>query len=597
MSYVLGLIFLFFIARFFVFVITEVFVQRKFIWSELRTNGLLKLVIVVLAIGFIELLSPSTRATGLKIPEPADPQYLVSKIKLPEEEFTFADLGRNTEWLRNLTLDGEQKLQGRIQSLIRREADLSERLKRVREERKLVVSKIKEYEELKTVGDTIDNNQLERQLKSINTTIAKLNRDLGNNVAELNAAQDELSSSEASLQQDEDNANISKTFPKLKAQLRIHSNVKNNAIPQGVTYGPRSKRFGRIKQQFFNAFSNVQRHHHYPEERIACFIAISDKSGAPSAQRMCEVLAPLPMDYDITSRACPEKFRSVKEYKLVSVSQSGEERIHCIERWKFPYIRIQFTEDEVTVFEPASSSDLESNVLANGSPISEWQIYHDGEKRSLDKMFKLPFDKNALKLPKIRLVHQDKRLSSYSDDGSKSYFGRARFWRDFDLDKVDLNESLLVEHPGFFKRHYFTETTVVFDLPLRLYSDVQRFLMDGKSTGLSPVFQQLKETRMVRTRRDLEKLLDDFETAAKSTIFKVDAFGKSITNGEDCNFETQPTNPSPKGYRRSDYSDDINQLMEAVRQEKSSLVDCDKFNAVKILIEELRSSYHAAASR
>lgn len=570
----------------------------SFKWREIRSKDLFQTLCVILLIVAFEWLFPSMSLTGLERPERHNPGFLASSIDFPEGEFTYAKLGENSILLGNFALSDEDVLLNKIEQLTGLILKITVELEMKNARREVLRGKLKLLNGQETLKDSIEQNKLERQLIRLNSRINRSARMLVDEESSLEDLQNELHALKAKASSADADSEIDKIFPKLDGQIELFSDYEfGRPKSDQIVYGPKSVLSARTGNQFLKAVQGKIRHHYNPRRKIACFLVISEVEGAPSANRMCEVIIPLPIDYDLTHDECGKEYTNIPEYSLeFPLNQKVTLISHCIERWKFPFLKIQYTQDEVIVFEPSVHSNVEGHVFENGSPISQWEVEFRNIKRPLNGKAIFPRDRSAANFDKIRLYHVPR---SNKNLANSERVGGARIWRDFYLDKVRRDESLLIVNPLFLPRHQFEETEVSVKIEYKYISQIDQFLIDSTDSEAEQkklgIFAKHNQSRL---HKQLKQKLEDFEIIAFSKL-ENGSLAKSNTNSPvKCNIsdsvieylDIQEDN-SVRLKIIEKKRPNVAALSKLVTSDDGAQIYCEKFNAVKRLLGEVIDYY------
>ena len=571
----------------------------NFKWKEIRSSDLHNTLGVILFIAAVEWYFPSTSLTGLQRPEESNPKFLVSEIEFPKNEFTYAELGENTPLLNKLILSDEDFLLDQINQSTVGISKLSVELEMQDKRRQVLIGKLKLLNGQETLKDSIEQNKLERQLIFLNSRINRSSRMIKDKESSLQGLQNKLASLKAKYSSGHKSNSIDRFFPKLNGQIELYSK-STFGRPKGadIIYGPKSILSARTGNQFLKAAQGKLRHHYNPRRKVGCFLVVSEIEGQPSANRVCEVILPLPIDYDLTHNRCDKAYVNVRQYRFTKPYNDKEGAgLSCIERWKFPSVRIQYTDKDITVFEPSSSFSLEKHVYKNGLPISAWEVEYQNVRKKLKGKITFPLNKKAKESQNLRFFHLPKFVN---ESAISNEVADPRIWRDFYLDKVKRPERLLIESSLFLPRHKFNETTVLVKMPYEITSEVERFLINTNSNyNQQEPLEFFQSIRKSRTYKELQEKLEDFEISSASQLHNLQRKEHSVLSSEsECNVskdvidylvkaKDDPVKAKIIKLKRLDTM----VLVQLVNKDDSTQIDCEKFNAVKKILEELIADY------
>ncbi|KAB7615217.1 hypothetical protein F9L33_00145 [Amylibacter sp. SFDW26] len=371
-------------------------------------------------------------------------------------------------------------------------------------------------------------------------------------------------------------------FPVLDKPIEILDIKQTKRFREDTKVGP-TVEWNFSNNKLFNAFQNKLRNYHDHEQAIKCHVLVDEENGNLNASRGCEIILPININYDLTKPQCNAIYSKTNlPYRVDQKPKRGEAAVtHCIERWKFPTLRLVIKNNQLTVYEPASDAAPLDHVHKHGSPISRWEIYWGGEFKRLDREFTGIWPSNKQEFS-IRLRHLPKDDSFASDVNAEAKLGGVRIWEDFDTSHNGREKTSRVVGGDFYDAHLFEKTGTKIGMKLPFVRDVNVHLYDDTQdvSKSSKVITNSYANRLRRRMRTFDQVsFTEYQRAQEEAAILLD------TSKTGCHFPVG-LNRNVSTSRHVIAKSEIKSLMELVDTNDEG-IDCRKYHAIRTVLDSL----------
>lgn len=363
------------------------------------------------------------------------------------------------------------------------------------------------------------------------------------------------------------NSGSGKIFPKFSTPIEVFkTRIKVDTSITIRQLGDKS--FVSFIKKLIVAFQKPVRPTSNWKRQISCFVSISDDSnGQPHAQRSCELVLPIAINYDITQPGCDKRY-TIKGSPF-RLEYSSDERVACIEKWNFPNIHIEIEDSKVIFHEPQIFTT--NAKLPDYSPITSWGIIIGDARYTLDGLRKIEFLELIKNQNKFDLVHFPKReidkfLSGKTTKNSAKN-SSARIWNNFDLEYIFPQwKNRLINSPEFSNQHAFSQSVL----------RVNHSFFIELAQGFTQSAQDVTDSKNGRVLLHLKERADMVDK-----LFRLD--------GEYCEQKNRLAEHSLNSTGRQTVR--INPWLTNLLESDGKTPNCEKVDAVRKIIDSLRAYY------
>jgi hypothetical protein len=352
----------------------------------------------------------------------------------------------------------------------------------------------------------------------------------------------------------------------------------------------------RLAKLGLKAFSGKTRAKKETARRLSCNVQMQEtNNGELRAERFCELVLPIPANYDLTDPDCPES--AIKnslggDYYAKSLGKNWQS--FCVERWIAPELQVLIFKDRLIVFEPTPLSKTFHPLET--TPNSRWFIKLNGDLMELDGKLEVPLPNNFFTETHLHLVQAAPELKGephgtlYGLESARTSYSKSdrlytvytRVWSDIDIDLPWFsNPEPQIMGPRDNGDNRFTE--IAFWLSKGKFLDLA-----GQYLGHKPVLSRYKKHLGFSSRPMVYGTLSS-SSFGRSVLDKLDDFKSSIQwlgtfAAPQCSFSEGRR--KPEGNRRYKFMQDHPRL-KAQLEKAEGRVDCEELAFNLTLIDAL----------
>ncbi len=239
---------------------------------------------------------------------------------------------------------------------------------------------------------------------------------------------------------------------------------------------------------------------------------VSDQSGT-TATPVCEMAAPLAINYDLTGQGC--EAGDFARGEITDLIKAGTHIAGdlCKESWIFPHLNVVFTPDSFTVHPPVPTGIAPNTGVR--APLSLWSLTWNGQAHVLDQPRRFPWDGGLKALPELTLTH-----------GVRPGVATPRIWRDFDAARpgTDIPAAISADAGP---AHRFIGTSYERQVSLARFTEPMRLM----KLGTEPTPLRDADASFVKRLRQLQAMV---KRVALETRQSAAENGETYAGGEFC---------------------------------------------------------------
>ena len=210
-------------------------------------------------------------------------------------------------------------------------------------------------------------------------------------------------------------------FLRFRSPVELASGRQKN-VPGDVLTGPVVNKRGSTLKYAVELLRGDHRGEVEAVTDYSCRLEIDpDVSVEPRAKKVCDVLLPLLVKYDVTLADCPpDEQRRIPPDVLKLDMGAG-----CLERWSYPSLLVRLDEEGIMFLPPKSGVHATRLTDQEHLPITKWEVQIDSKVFPLDGRTKIAWRNFPMveRAAEWKLVHRPRtdRIAP-------------RWWRDFAFD-------------------------------------------------------------------------------------------------------------------------------------------------------------------
>ncbi len=382
-------------------------------WTNIDRKEIVFSLIAVCVVVSIEFTFPSFGKTSKNPHDDKLLSLIIAAIPWPDRQITAKEFSNLAPWLKTT---GEKLLKN--QNVLAYKELLASQLELSIAKEKFELAKVENR--IKTFGK---HSEFVYSQTTPDQTLPERKIALGRSITYRNQKLTEKQNEIQTIKADDKHHLGTLELPEFPAQIEVFSTVKK--ISNIDIAAVQSRRgIDPFFKQLSSYLTKDVRLKQTAWKNLSCRIVISETNTKTiKAQRLCELIVPLGLNYDIVNPNCGPPSKISKKFRFTS-NLSKKVPSACIEKWVYPHLRIIASQTGIRVFPPRRIDFYGPVTRQEDLPISTWQIKLPTGTRQLDKPQNFSWDEVAkYKLKEITLIH----LPAHNKPGT-------RIWQNFDID-------------------------------------------------------------------------------------------------------------------------------------------------------------------